>query len=253
MRVEGYDHAIEFNEIHSVVWESDDQAGIDIFGNPAYRGNAIRYNFWHHIGSGHDVAGQGGIRLDDMISSTLLYGNVFYRCSGGHFGAIQIHGGKDNIADNNLFVDCKFAISFSPWGQKLYESRVTSDGVRKAIAMGGVDIAQPPHSTRYPDLARMAEGADRNFLWRNLAVRCGRFTARDRGVNELLDNHVLADDPGSAGRELRLVSDFGFRISDLAPFPFRPIPWPEIGLYPDEFRATWPVQHAVTPHYVREP
>ncbi|MBM4035057.1 MAG: hypothetical protein FJ291_25215, partial [Planctomycetes bacterium] len=252
MRVEGYDHAIEFNEIHSVVWESDDQAGIDMFGNPAYRGNAIRYNFWHHIGSGHHVAGQGGIRLDDMISSTLLYGNVFYRCSGGHFGGIQIHGGKDNIADNNLFIECKFAVSFSPWGQKLYESRVTSEGVRKAVAMGGVDITQPPHSARYPDLARIAEGADRNFLWRNLAVRCGRFTTRDRGVNELLDNHALADDPGFADPTRR-----DFRLSDASPvydrFPFRPIPWPEIGLYPDEFRATWPVEHDITPHFVNEP
>jgi hypothetical protein len=105
----------------------------------------------------------------------------------------------------------------------------------------------------------MAEGADRNFLWRNLAVRCGRFTARDRGVNELLDNHALAEP----------IADSGLAISDLGPqsairnpqsaiaraasfFPFRPIPWPEIGLYPDEFRASWPVKHDITPHYVSE-
>jgi len=256
MRVEGYDHTIEYNEIHSVVYESDDQAGIDMFGNPAYRGNILRYNFWHHIGSGHDVAGQGGIRLDDMISGVLLYGNVFYRCSGGHFGGIQIHGGKDNIADNNLFIECKYAFSFSPWGQKTWESRLGSDGIRAAIALGGVDIAQPPHSTRYPDLASMKENADRNFLWRNLAVRCGRFTARETGRNAMMDNHVLEGEKGDilhfrGGKvECPLFRDDS-AVYDR--FAFRPIPWAEIGLYPDEFRATWPVEHGITPHYVREP
>jgi hypothetical protein len=251
MRVEGYEHLIEFNEIHSVVYESDDQAGIDLFGNPAFRGNVLRYNFWHHIGSGHDVAGQAGIRLDDMISGVVMYGNVFQRCAGGQFGAIQIHGGKDNIADNNLFIDCKYAVSFSAWGQKRWEEQLASDWIRKAVALGGVDITQPPYSARYPDLARMKEGADRNFLWRNLAVGCGHFAVRENGKNELLDNHVLADDPGFADPAAR-----DFRLKDDSPiydrFGFRPIPFDEIGLYPDEFRATWPVRHEVTPHYFRE-
>jgi hypothetical protein len=251
MRVEGYDHLIEYNEIHSVVYESDDQSGIDMYGNPAYRGNVIRYNFWHHIGSGHDVAGQAGIRLDDMISGVLMYGNVFYRCSGGQFGAVQIHGGKDNLADNNLFIDCKYAFSFSPWGQKRWESRLDSKEIAAAVSRGGVDIAQPPYSARYPDLARLRENADRNFVWRNLAVQCGRFSIREAGKNSMMDNHSLASDPGFANPALG-----DFRLKDDCPlydrFPFRPIPFEEIGLYADQFRATWPVRHAVTPHYYRE-
>ncbi len=133
MRVEGYEHTIEFNEIHSVVYEFDDQAGIDIYGNPAYRGLVLRNNFWHHIGSGYNVAGQAGIRLDDFISDVLIYGNVFYRCAGGKFGGVQIHGGKDNIVDNNLFIDCKYAISFSPWGQARWLERLAADGTKWAI------------------------------------------------------------------------------------------------------------------------
>jgi len=251
MRVEGYEHAIEYNEIHSVVYEFDDQAGIDMFGNPAYRGNVIRFNFWHHIGSGHNVAGQAGIRLDDFISAVHVYGNVFYRSAGGRFGGVQIHGGKDNVVDNNLFIDCKYALSFSPWDNARWLERLARDRTKAAVSRGGVDISAPPHSTRYPDLAHVTENPDRNFIRRNLAIDCGDFSVRDRGVNELMDNHVFVGDPGFADPTRR-----DFTLPDDSPvydrFGFRPIPFQEIGLYQDELRATWPVEHDITPHYVRE-
>ncbi len=251
IRMEGYEHLVELNEVHSVVYESDDQSGIDMWGNPALRGHVMRYNFWHHIGSGRDVAGQAGIRLDDYISAVLMYGNVFYRCAGGHFGGIQIHGGKDNIADNNLFVDCKQAFSFSAWGEKRWLEQIDSAGTKARVAQGGIDITQPPHSTRYPDLAHMHENADRNFLWRNAAVACERFAIRDRGVNELLDNHTFGPDAGIADLAHR-----DFTLRDDSPvydrFGFRPIPFNEIGLYEDEYRATWPAEHAVTPRYIAD-
>ncbi|MBM3892578.1 MAG: right-handed parallel beta-helix repeat-containing protein, partial [Verrucomicrobia bacterium] len=171
MRVEGNDHLVEFNEVHNAVRESDDQGGVDVFGNPTYRGNVYRHNFFHDIGSGRSC-GQAGIRLDDAISGTLIHGNVFWRCSEALFGGVQIHGGKDNIVDNNLFVDCKQAISFSPWGQKRWEQFLTEP--MAAGALKQVDITQPPYSTRYPELATLREKADANHIWRNLAVRCGK-------------------------------------------------------------------------------
>ena len=69
----GNEHLVELNEAHHVVQESDDQGAVDMFGNPTFRGNVFRYNFWHHIGSGV-ACGQGGIRLDDAISGVLMYG-----------------------------------------------------------------------------------------------------------------------------------------------------------------------------------
>ncbi len=250
MRIEGYEHAIEWNEIHSVVYESDDQAGIDLWGNPTYRGIVIRNNFWHHIGSGHDVAGQAGIRLDDFISDVLMTGNVFYRAAGGRFGAIQIHGGKNNIAENNLFIDCKYALSFSPWGEKRWQERLPGR-VEQAVKASGMDITSPPFSTRYPSLATMAEDADRNFVWRNAAVDCGAFAIRDRGVNQWLNNVAFAADPGFVDAKKR-----DFQLQADSPvyrrFGFRPIPFGQIGLYQDAYRATWPVQHSITPHFIDE-
>jgi len=233
MRVEGNDHVIEFNEVHHVVTESDDQGGLDMFFNPSYRGNVLRYNFWHDIGSPQSL-GQAGIRLDDAISGTLLYGNVFYRCSGANFGGVQIHGGKENVVDNNLFVECRHAISFSPWGKDRWNSflarKETVDALTRAV-----DISKPPYSTRYPALARLAENPDVNMVWRNLVVGCGDFLIRDRGQQELADNYLTSQDPGFAD-----ASKLNFQLKPDAPvldrFGLRPIPFDQIGLYPDDLR-----------------
>jgi len=71
-----------------------------------------------------------------------------------------------------------------------------------------------------------------------------------RGVNQLLETRA-SKAPGLADPAKR-----DFRLSDDSPiydrFDFRPIPFEEIGLYEDPNRASWPVDHEVTPHYVEE-
>ncbi len=49
-RLEGNEHLVEFNEVFDVVRESDDQGGMEMFGNPTYRGVVFRYNYFHDIG-----------------------------------------------------------------------------------------------------------------------------------------------------------------------------------------------------------
>ncbi|MDR3196798.1 MAG: right-handed parallel beta-helix repeat-containing protein, partial [Planctomycetaceae bacterium] len=179
IRCEGMEQVIEFNEIHSAVYESDDQAGIDLFGNPFLRGIVIRYNYWHHIGSGREVAGQAGIRLDDMISSVLMYGNVFFRSSGGHFGGIQIHGGKDNIVDSNLMIDCKYAVSFSPWGEEYWLANLDKNLGPRAKE-NGFDPDNEVYRSKYSDYAELKQNINRNFILRNAAIGCNSFARNDR-------------------------------------------------------------------------
>lgn len=235
LRVEGNDHLIEFNDIHHVLLETDDQGGLDMHYNPTYRGNVIRYNFWHHIGSGNVPCGQAGVRLDDAICGVLLYGNVFYRCSHGLFGGVQIHGGKDNIIDNNLFVDCQYAVSFSPWGSNRWQSFLVEATRNRQV------ITNALYLSRYPALSRLAENADVNSLWRNLVVNCGAFLTRDRGIQDLLDNWVVQGDPGFVNPAR---GNFALRPTSpiWAQIGFRPIPLAEIGPYPSPYRATWPLR-----------
>jgi hypothetical protein len=177
--------------------------------------------------------------LDDAISGTLVYGNVFYRCSSVLFGGVQIHGGKENVVDNNLFIDCQYALSFSPWGADRWKSFLSSEGVVKAMTQD-VDISQPPYRDRYPALAHLAENPDVNMVWRNLVYHCGGFLTRDRGIQDLMDNYVTSEDPGFVDLE-----HGNFQLKPDAPvydrIGFQPIPFEEIGPYLDELRASWPV------------
>jgi hypothetical protein len=239
MRIEGNDHLVELNEISHVVYESDDQAGLDIYGNPTYRGNVFRWNYWHDIASGRPC-GQAGIRLDDAICGVLMYGNVFCRASDSNFGGIQIHGGKENIVDNNVFVDCLHAISFSPWSTDRWKSYLAAPGMTRLTA-GEVDIHKPPFSTRYPDLARLEEDPNVNLVWRNVAYRCGDFLCHDRGSQDLRGNTMTDRDPGTTEVHGRGIP-WRPEPCELDRLGMRPIPLDEIGPYAHEMRACWPVR-----------
>lgn len=243
IRLEGNDHTVEFNEIRHVVWESDDQGGADMFGDPTYRGNVYRYNYWHHIGNWRKPdegpeCGQAGIRLDDSISGVLIYGNVFHHCATGRagFGGVQIHGGKDNIIDNNIFARCRSAISFSPWKQDRWTAFV---GDR----LDAPAIDRTLYLRRYPDLARLTEEPNVNTVSRNIVFQCGQFLRRDAGKTRLTDNLETTDDPGFGDADRGV-----FRLGDDAPvleaIGFRPIPFDEIGLYRDAYRTVLPARSA---------
>lgn len=228
MRVGGNNHLIEYNEIYNAVTESDDQGGADMFGNPTFLGNVYRYNYWHHIGNWrgigeHPKCGQAGIRLDDAISGTRVYGNVFERCSTGKrgFGAVQIHGGKDNAVENNLFIDCAAMVSCSPWSEQRWR-----EFVDKALDSPAIDRAL--YLERYPALADLAGNANLNHIRRNLGWRCDELLRHAPKNIDAADNTMLGDgefawNPGSF--ELKRPG-------------FDPIPFGEIGLYRDApFRA----------------
>ncbi|MDR2706243.1 MAG: right-handed parallel beta-helix repeat-containing protein, partial [Planctomycetaceae bacterium] len=266
IRCEGMEQVIEFNEIHSVVYESDDQAGIDLWGNPFIRGMIIRYNYWHHIGSGRDVAGQSGIRLDDMISSVLMYGNIFFRSSGGHFGGVQIHGGKDNIVDNNLMIDCKYAVSFSPWGEKRWLENLDKNFGTRAKA-NGFDPDNEIYRSKYSDYAELKQNADRNFILRNVAVGCDYF-ARNNQRNVLRENIMLpwlpdlfVETKGLQQADKNRVPADARKIRRRLTIPkdsplydflgIKPLPVESMGLYTDSMRTEIP-EFPITPFFVLE-
>ena len=232
-RLEGNDHLIEFNEVFDVVRESDDQGGMEMFGNPTYRGVVFRYNYFHDIGSPYDwPCGAAGIRLDDAICGVLIHGNVFQRCAVGQFGAVQIHGGKENVVENNLFLDCRYGVSFSSWGPARWKQFLASPQVAGLLKDAAID--RPPYSTCYPALARLAEKPDVNCVWRNLSFGGGPLLFRDHGNQDAAGNVA-----NSQGKGLVDPSDPAVprpTAAALEAAGLRPIPFDQIGLYVDGYR-----------------
>jgi parallel beta-helix repeat protein len=236
MRIEGNDHVIEYNEVHSMVQESDDQGALELFRNPTYRGVVFRHNYLHHIGkTGTEKAvhGQAAIRFDDAISGMLVYGNVFYRCANGNFGAVQMNSGRDNLMDNNLFIDCKQGIS-GGW--------YPGNGVWKSLRQGQTPegfYQNALYLARYPEIATMLDDPGINHLWRNVFYRCGTVATRSANIDQF-ENGVFEQDPGFVDVK---HGDFSL-VKDAPLFEtmcFKPIPFDRIGLYEAPSRATWPV------------
>jgi len=97
----GNENVMERNEIHSVCQETGD-VGVFYTGRDwTVRGNIIRHNFIHDV-HGPGLHGAQGVYLDDAASGTLVFGNVIYKTA----RAMLIGGGRDNVIENNLMVEC---------------------------------------------------------------------------------------------------------------------------------------------------
>jgi hypothetical protein len=96
----GNENRIEHNVFERVVREANDAGAVYTGRDWGYRGNVIRWNFFHDIGGG--FGGSHGVYLDDAASGNLVFGNVFYGISGL---ATLSGGGRDNLFENNVVVD----------------------------------------------------------------------------------------------------------------------------------------------------
>ena len=108
------------NTIERCVLREDDEGAFDMGGDPTFLGLRIIGNKWRDIGCGRtDIScdgklaayGQAAIRLDDTISMAEIRGNIFEKCGGGGFGAVQINSGRRNVVADNVFSNCHVRIS----------------------------------------------------------------------------------------------------------------------------------------------
>lgn len=218
-RLEGNDVILEYNDVSHVVNESDDQGGLDVFYNPSYRGNVVRYNRWADIAGG-TLHGAAGVRLDDMISGFHIYGNVFERCGARHFGGVQIHGGKDNIVENNLFYACPIGVSFSTWNEKRWLEVLDSPVIRKKL-YEEVDINSKVYLEKYPLLKDIRANPNVNKIVNNLLVDCPQILKGGAGVQVTSNNTSVASD----GKPVEAFCNTEF----LKTVGMQAIPYKEIG------------------------
>lgn len=161
--------------------------------------------------------------------------NAAYPAANGNFGAIQMNSGRDNLMDNNLFIDCKQGISGGYYPGNNVWRMLRAGQKPDGFYMNSLYL------DRYQRLATMLDEPAVNHIWRNVFYRCGTVATRPANL-DFFQNGVFPEaDPGFMDAE---NEDFRLR-SDAELFQtvgFKPIPFDEIGLYDAASRATWPVQ-----------
>jgi len=236
----GNDHLIEYNEIFRVCMETHDAGAFYMGRDWTQRGNIVRYNFMHQLGSGDVQA----VYLDDWTSGTLVYGNILH---GARRGVLN-GGGRDNIVENNIFVDCTTAVHIDERGKgwaAYYFDGTTPTLFERLEAVNGTEGV---YAKRYPELAVLLEddpiSAKGNVVARNISVN-SRFLDLHNGLTEetpyldIRDNWTEGD-PGfvdAAGLDFTLSPDTPVYEA----IGFRPIPMEKIGLLdrevPEEARV----------------
>ena len=101
MTISGNDHLLELNELFNIGYDEGDGGAMYAGADLAGYGVVYRHNFFHHL-HGPYTYGAMAVYLDDAASGATIYGNVFYKASHAAF----IGGGRDNIVENNIMVDC---------------------------------------------------------------------------------------------------------------------------------------------------
>lgn len=192
LRLDGSDMTVQFCQCFDLVKESDDQGGSDSWFNYTFRRLTFKYNHWRDIRGGM-FAGAAAIRFDDIISGEIVFGNVFERCGGGHFGAVQVNAGRDNHVANNVFYDCTAALSGSAaWGDSWREQmEMNSSRINEVDGLG------PLYGLRYPELKAsygLEEGF--NYLHDNIVVNADRLCDNPPRVKEFNNTEIHGDTKG---------------------------------------------------------
>lgn len=222
-RLEGNDITVEYCQCFDVVTESDDQGGIDSYGDYTFRRIVVRYNHWKRI-CGGQIVGAAAVRFDDYVSGHIVYGNVFEHCGGCGFGGVNINGGRDNYVCNNVFYDCVYAVSGDAWVGDVWKERCVDTQEGRIWAMGGFG---PAYATRYPELkAHFKDSLGTNYVYDNIVVGAQSLLQDDRHFT-VSNNTVIEGMP--------MELEYYIKSKVLREAGLNPIPFKKIGVQKNRF------------------
>jgi hypothetical protein len=231
----GNDHVLEFNEIHHVCNQTADAGAVYMGHDWTMRGNVFRYNYLHDINSGTwttNVVEVVGLYLDDCFSGSTIFGNIFCSVDWG----VEVGGGRDNLVENNIFVDCRVcSISVDQRLSSWMSYELTNANSTLLTNLRAMPYQAPPWSIRYPALVNILNDepalAKGNVIQQN--IRYGGSWLR------LLDNvaTVLTGTNNFASGDPLFVSYSQRQFGLLANSPaltlgFQPIPQSRFGPVP---------------------
>jgi hypothetical protein len=196
------------------------------------------------VGKAHGH-GNNAVYFDDGDGGDTVFGNVFFRCGEPgitRMGAIFSHGGHGNLAENNVFIECKRALGSSPWNDNRWQEWLEGP-LWQTRLLKDVNITQPPYTTHYPELAGYMESYKQprfNRAVRNVVVMCAEVSS---GNWQVQNGYVTSTDPGfvdiNKGQFALKPDSVVFREVP----GFQIIPFDRIGLYKDALRPVLPVEN----------
>lgn len=276
---DGNENIIEYNHVHHVNQETQDSGIIYSCARDwTKRGNVVQFNYVHDSGGyGRNNAREEwrtpfytwGIYLDDWSSGTKVYGNIVART---YYGGVVIHGGRDNIIENNILVeglteqvryqaipatDQMLPAMFDKIKEMNYAKYSSLDLIRDAkkdATMSGnkflrnIIYYSNENSVLYniSELDLLTTKSDYNTIFHSALPLIIPYTKkakehqwdawRERGF----DLHSIVADPLFTN-----VVQGDYRLKANSPalaLGFRPIPVEKIGLFKHPLRTSWPVE-----------
>lgn len=241
MYLGGNEHVLEYNEVHTVCMDTDDAGTFYMGRDWTERGNVVRFNYWHDIGQYKGHVGVQSIYLDDWASGTRVEGNLVVRGSRG----LLMGGGRDNIVENNVFVDCHPAVHVDSrglgWAKNYFDGTTTTLTDR----LNAMPYREDPWKSRYPQLLTLYQDepavAKGNVITRNICVGGKWLDLHNKLTDKIVrvESNLVDEDPGFVD-----AGSGNYQLRDDSPafakIDFKRLPIEKMGLYQDARRASWP-------------
>lgn len=259
----GFSNIVEFNRVHHTNLEQSDSGAIGMGSCDIHeRGTIIRHNYIGDSG-GYSMLNPGawaypyfswGIYLDAYTSGVNIFGNIIVR---GYRGGVMLHGGQDNIIENNIFIDCNSQqIEFAPL-DGTGNSKTPGNPDKSIWLMTGTRVnanlfsysAQNAFWLKGTKFQQILIESDRNLVWHNGNSIVINIPNVSTNVSWALwqklgyDSQSIIADPLFLDAE---HNNYALRPDSPAlALGFKPIPLENIGLYKTPDRASWPVSDEI--------
>lgn len=189
----GNNHLVEYNYIHDVCLDAEDQGAFYYGRDPSERGTIVRYNYFENI---PDKFNTCAIYHDDGACGLTVTDNVFYKAGKWN---VLLGGGSDNVYTNNIFIGNKFGFHVDNRLQTWSKWLVGDDGLYMK-RLKAVNYQNKPYSYNYPTLSSYYDNAEipsRNLVENNVFVKVKTLIDGNKEWLDFKDNNwITSEVPG---------------------------------------------------------
>ncbi len=191
----GNDQTVEYNNVHHVCLDIEDNGALYHGRNPAQRGSVIRGNYFHDIEVPFNVR---ALYHDDGSGAVEVYGNIFRNITSP---PVQIGGGSDIRYHDNIFLDL-------PCAAVKTDGRLKTWGADRLIAhRDSVALVDgPAFRAHYPEFASYYEG-DPAEPQRNIFIRNVLYNVKWAFEKVVWSDHIYNDDISGTANFISEMSD----------------------------------------------